>query len=139
MAASAGDYVFPRLPVEFAGRHPGASFNFTVHNREELLSHIRQNRSDLAITVRPPADLDTVTLPFAPHPRAIVAAADHPLAGVRGSPLATVMREAFVVREKGWDTWGSSPARASASCRPTPSPRNCTLAVRSFSTPSTSR
>lgn len=104
---SAGGYFIPRLLVEFAGRHPGVTFNFTVHNREELLSHISQNLTDRAIMVRPPADLDTVNLPFAPRPCAIVAAADHPLAGVRGIPLATVMREAFVVREKGSDTWHS--------------------------------
>lgn len=74
---------------------------------EEPLSHISQNLTDLAIMVRPPADLDTVNLPFAPHPYAIGAAADHPLAAVRGIPLATLMREACVVREKGSDTWHS--------------------------------
>ena len=104
---SAGDYFFPRLLVEFASRHRGVTFNFTVHNREELLAHIEHNLTDLAIMVRPPADLDTVNLPFAPHPYAIVAAADHPLAGVRGIPMATLMREEFVVRERGSDTWHS--------------------------------
>ena len=34
---SAGDYFFPRLLVEFAGRHSGVVLNFTVHNREGLL------------------------------------------------------------------------------------------------------
>lgn len=104
---SAGDYFFPRLLVEFASRHPGVSFNFTVHNREELLAHIDQNLTDLAILVRPPADLDTVNLPFAPHPYAIVAAPGHLLAGVRDIPMDRLLREAFVVREKGSDTWHS--------------------------------
>ncbi len=36
---SAGDYFFPRLLVEFAGRNPGVRLNLTVHNREELLEH----------------------------------------------------------------------------------------------------
>ncbi len=102
---SAGDYFFPRLLVEFAGRHPGVSFNFTVHNREELLAHIEQNLTDLAIMVRPPIELDTVNLPFALHPYAIVAAPGHSLAGQRDIPMGTLMREAFVVREKGSDTW----------------------------------
>ena len=104
---SAGDYFFPRLLVEFAGRHNGVSLNFTVHNREELLSHIAENLTDLAIMVRPPADLDTENLAFAPHPYAIVAGADHPLVGRRRIPLETVLREPFVVREKGSDTWKS--------------------------------
>ena len=53
---SAGDYFFPRLLVEFAGRHSGVVLNFTVHNREELLARIADNLTDLAIMVRPPAD-----------------------------------------------------------------------------------
>ena len=57
---SAGDYFFPRLLVEFIGRHSGVTLNFTVHNREELLARIADNLTDLAIMVRPPTDLDTV-------------------------------------------------------------------------------
>jgi DNA-binding transcriptional LysR family regulator len=102
---SAGDYFFPRLLVEFAGRHPGVSFNFTVHNRQELRAHIAENRTDLAIMVRPPADLDTIDLPFAPHPYVVVAAPGHPLAGRCGVPMERLMQEAFVVRERGSDTW----------------------------------
>jgi len=104
---SAGDYFFPRLLVEFAGRHPGVTLNFTVHNRAELLRHIADNLTDLAIMVRPPSDLDTVNLPFAPHPYAIVAAANHPLAGRRGISRETLLQQPFVVREKGSDTWHS--------------------------------
>jgi DNA-binding transcriptional LysR family regulator len=104
---SAGDYFFPRLLVEFASRHPGVTLNFTVHNREELLNCISENLTDLAIMVRPPEDLDTVNQPFAPHPYVIVAAPNHPLARQKGIPRARLMREPFVVREKGSDTWNS--------------------------------
>jgi DNA-binding transcriptional LysR family regulator len=101
---SAGDYFFPRLLVEFAGRHPGVSLNFTVHNREGLLTHIADNLTDLAIMVRPPTDLDTVHQPFAPHPYVIVAAPGHALVGAKRISLDRLMREPFVVREKGSDT-----------------------------------
>lgn len=104
---SAGDYFFPRLLVEFASRHRGVTLNFTVHNREGLLSHIADNLTDLAVMVRPPTDLDTVNEPFAPHPYVIVAAPVHPLVGQRNIPVATLMREPFVVRERGSDTWNS--------------------------------
>ena len=103
---SAGDYFFPRMLVEFAGRHPGVTLNFTVHNREGLLEHIAGNLTDLAIMVRPPADADVVALPFAPHPYVIVAAPSHPLAGQHVT-RARLMQEPFVVREKGSDTWKS--------------------------------
>jgi DNA-binding transcriptional LysR family regulator len=104
---SAGDYFFPHLLVEFASRHPGVTLNFTVHNREGLLSHIADNLTDLAIMVRPPTDLDTTNEPFAPHPYVVIAAPNHPLVGKKKIPLARLMRESFIVREKGSDTWNS--------------------------------
>ena len=104
---SAGDYFFPRLLVEFASRHRGVTLNFTVHNRAELLSHIAENRTDLAIMVRPPTDLDTINQPFAPHPYVIVAAPGHPLVGEKRIAVQRLMREPFVVREKASDTWHS--------------------------------
>jgi DNA-binding transcriptional LysR family regulator len=104
---SAGDYFFPRLLVEFASRHRGVTLNFTVHNREGLLTHIAENLTDLAIMVRPPTDLDTSNQAFAPHPYVIVAAPTHPLVGAKSIPLKRLMREPFVVREKASDTWHS--------------------------------
>ena len=62
------------------------------------------NLTDLAVMVRPPADLDTVSEPFAPHPYVIIAAPDHPLAGKKRIPVARLSREPFVVRERGSDT-----------------------------------
>jgi DNA-binding transcriptional LysR family regulator len=104
---SAGDYFFPRLLAEFARAHPGITLNLTVHNREELLHCLDGNLTDLAVMVRPPADLDTLNEAFAPHPYVIVAAPDHPLASRRRIPLDAVVREPFVIRERGSDTWNS--------------------------------
>jgi DNA-binding transcriptional LysR family regulator len=104
---SAGDYFFPRLLVEFARRHAGVTLNLTVHNREELLGQLADNLTDLAVMVRPPLDMDTVNESFAPHPYVIVAASNHPLAAQKRIPLKTILREPFVVREKGSDTWNS--------------------------------
>jgi DNA-binding transcriptional LysR family regulator len=104
---SAGDYFFPRLLVEFAQRHTGVTLNLAVHNREELLHQMADNLTDLAVMVRPPQGLDTVNESFAPHPYVIVAAPTHPLASARAIPLQRIVREPFVVREKGSDTWNS--------------------------------
>lgn len=104
---SAGDYFFPRLLVDFAQRHEGVTLNFGVCNREELLTQMKENLTDLAVMVRPPEDEDTLAQPFAAHPYVVVAAPDHPLAGARRIPMARVIREPFVVREKGSDTWNS--------------------------------
>jgi DNA-binding transcriptional LysR family regulator len=104
---SAGDYFFPRLLVEFARSHPGVTLNFTVHNREGLLSQLTDNLTDLAIMVRPPKDMDTINEPFAPHPYVIVAPPNHHLAGHKNISISMLANEPFVVREKGSDTWNS--------------------------------
>ena len=104
---SAGDYFFPKLLVQFAGLHSGVSLNFNVVNREELLQQLADNVTDLAIMVRPPQHLDTVNVPFAPHPYVIVAPPGHPLVGRKRVPVSRLAREPFVVRETGSDTWNS--------------------------------
>lgn len=104
---SAGDYFFPRLLVEFARRHTGVSLNLGVHNRAELLLQMAANQTDLAVMVRPPEGVDMICESFAPHPYVIVAAPTHALVGVRAIPLQRIVREPFVVREKGSDTWNS--------------------------------
>lgn len=104
---SAGDYFFPQLMVAFARQHPGVQLNLTVHNREELLDRMAANRTDLAVMVRPPEGLDTQNDAFAPHPYVIVGAPDHPLAGRGPVAMEELIRQPFVVREPGSDTWFS--------------------------------
>ena len=101
---SAGDYFLPSLLVEFARRHEGVELNLSVHNRGDLLTHLADNLTDLAIMVRPPEDPLTVAEPFAPHPYVIVAPRDHALCGEQGITLTRLMRERFIVREAGSDT-----------------------------------
>ncbi|MFJ2991004.1 LysR family transcriptional regulator [Collimonas sp. NPDC087041] len=104
---SAGDYFFPRLLAEFQRRNDNVCLNLTVHNREELLRSLRDNQTDLAVMVRPPEDGDMINRSFAPHPYVIVAAPQHPLAGKKSIPMTRLMREPFIVRERGSDTWNS--------------------------------
>ena len=104
---SAGDYFFPRLLVEFARRHQGVTLNLAVRNRDELLADLAENRTDLAVMVRPPGDADTINEAFAPHPYVIVAAREHPLVNEARIAMARVLREPFIVRETGSDTWQS--------------------------------
>jgi LysR family transcriptional regulator, low CO2-responsive transcriptional regulator len=104
---SAGDYFFPRLLVDFARRHKGVTLNLAVRNRDELLADLAENRTDLAVMVRPPLDADTINQAFAPHPYVIVAARKHALVGEARLALSRVVREPFIVREAGSDTWQS--------------------------------
>ena len=104
---SAGDYFLPRLLVEFARRHEGVTLNLSVHNREELLTNLADNLTDLAVMVRPPADTEMLSEAFAPHPYVIVAPIEHPLRNESRIPMGHVIREPFIVREQGSDTWQS--------------------------------
>ncbi|AET91655.1 transcriptional regulator [Burkholderia sp. KK1] len=104
---SAGDYFFPRLLAAFTQRNTDVRLNLAVHNREELLHQLTDNLTDLAVMVRPPRDMDTVNVSFAPHPYVIVAPPDHPLVGRRNIPLEALADEPFIVRERGSDTWNS--------------------------------
>ena len=104
---SAGDYFFPSLLAEFARRHRDVILNLSVHNRAELLHQLADNMTDLAIMVRPPDDIDTINEAFSPHPYVIVAARNHPLTRRKRIPMDVVVREPFVVRERGSDTRAS--------------------------------
>ncbi|SAL39497.1 LysR family transcriptional regulator [Caballeronia humi] len=104
---SAGDYFFPRLLAAFTKRNTDVRLNLAVHNREELLHQLTDNLTDLAVMVRPPKDMDTANVSFAPHPYVIVAPPDHPLVGKTDIPLEALAEEPFIVREKGSDTWNS--------------------------------
>jgi LysR family transcriptional regulator, low CO2-responsive transcriptional regulator len=104
---SAGDYFFPRLLAAFTRRNTDVRLNLAVHNREELLHQLADNLTDLAVMVRPPRDMDTENISFAPHPYVIVAPPDHPLVGQKNVPLEALADEPFIVRERGSDTWNS--------------------------------
>ncbi len=104
---SAGDYFFPRLLAEFTRRYSGVTLNLAVHNREELLHKLSTNQTDLAVMVRPPHEMDSVNESFAPHPYVIVAPPSHPLTRKSNIRLSQLANEAFIVRERGSDTWNS--------------------------------
>src|SRR5207253_11382455 len=91
----------------FGASQPGSTFYLTVHKGVGLLRQLSYNLTDLAVMVRPPADMDIVAVPFAPHPYVILAAPSHALAGARQIPRTALNRERFVMREPGSDTWNS--------------------------------
>lgn len=101
---SAGDYFLPRILGDFVAEHPGVALDLAVVNRTELLARLADNRVDLAILTRPPPRTQAVSATFSPHPYVFVAAPTHPLARKQRIPLATVLKERFVIRERGSET-----------------------------------
>lgn len=103
-AISTAKYFTPSLLAAFKRRHPQITIRFTIGNREDVLRQLVENECDLAITGRPPKDMDAVGQVFAPHPLVIVAAPDHPLAGKRRVDFARLADESFLTREQGSGT-----------------------------------
>ncbi|MCU0806191.1 MAG: LysR substrate-binding domain-containing protein [Burkholderiales bacterium] len=103
---STGKYFAPQLLGRFLKSHPGVTLKLSVNNREVMLRELAGNEVDLAITGRPPEDLDVVAVPFARHPHVMVAATDHPLARTKRVPLARIAEEPFLMREQGSGTRG---------------------------------
>lgn len=101
---SAGDYFVPQLLAEFGRRHDGVVLNLAVSNRTEVMRLLAENRTDLAIMVRPPGTPDTLATSFAAAPYVVVAAPDHPLAGRRRLKVRDLLAHTFVARERASDT-----------------------------------
>jgi DNA-binding transcriptional LysR family regulator len=101
---STAKYFAPKLLARFARTHAGIELKLVVNNREAVVEALVENEVDLALMGTPPADVDTVAIPFAKHPLVVVARPDHPLAGRRRVPLAALAGETFLVREPGSGT-----------------------------------
>ncbi len=104
---STAKYIAPRLLVAFRKRHPGADLRLDVQNRETVVRQLADNEIDLAIMGVPPKDFETIAEVFSDHPHVIIAAPDHPLAGVGGIDPASLASEPFLIREPGSGTRGA--------------------------------
>ena len=103
-AVSTAKYHVPKLLAEFRRLHPGVRVRLSVSNREAVVRDLTENTVDLAVMGTPPRGLDTIAVPFAKHPIAIVAAPDHRLARRRHVPLGALAEETFLIREPGSGT-----------------------------------
>jgi DNA-binding transcriptional LysR family regulator len=103
-AVSTAKYHVPKLLAEFRRLHPGVRVRLQISNRETVIRDLNENAVDLAVMGTPPRGLDTVAVPFARHPIAIIAAPEHRLARRRRLALAALAGETFLIREPGSGT-----------------------------------
>jgi DNA-binding transcriptional LysR family regulator len=103
-AVSTAKYHVPMLLAEFRRKHPDVRVRLSVSNREQVVRDLTENSVDLAIMGTPPRGLDTIAVPFAPHPIAIIAAPGHALARSKRLPLSRLAGETFLIRERGSGT-----------------------------------
>ena len=103
-AVSTAKYHVPKILAEFRRKYPEVRVRLSVSNREQVVRDLTENNVDLAIMGTPPRGLDTIAVPFARHPIAIIASPEHPLARKRRLPLARLSEETFLIRERGSGT-----------------------------------
>jgi DNA-binding transcriptional LysR family regulator len=103
-AVTTAEYLLPPMLVAFAGEYPKVQVKLQVGNRDQIVRMLAGQEIDLAIMGRPPAELKTVSMPFAKHPMAFLAAPGHPLMGRRRTELSRVAETALLVRERGSGT-----------------------------------
>jgi DNA-binding transcriptional LysR family regulator len=101
---STAKYFAPRLLASFRALHTEVEIRLTAHNREVIVQQLADNQIDLAIMGRPPQDIATRAEAFADHPLVIIAAPEHPLAGLRRIDPVRLEGEVFLIREPGSGT-----------------------------------
>ncbi len=103
-AASTASVFAARLMALFRALHPDVQLSLNVVNRETLLHHLSENSIDLALMGTPPVDRHLSAQPFMDNPLVVIAAIDHPLAGIHDIPLARLLEEPMIGREHGSGT-----------------------------------
>ncbi len=98
-AVSTAKYFVPFAIAGFSKRFPKILINLSIGNRKEVLGAFRDYALDVAITGRPPEDMDLERRLIGDHPHMVVAPPDHPLARRRKLALSDLRGENFLVRE----------------------------------------
>jgi len=102
--STAGAHVLPPILGAFRRKYPGIVVRLEVANRTVVARRLLAAEVDLAVMGRAPGEVPCVAEPFLPDEMVLVAAPDHPLAGVRRIPLSRLREEVFIVREAGSGT-----------------------------------
>jgi LysR family transcriptional regulator, low CO2-responsive transcriptional regulator len=96
---STAKYFAPFAIAEFKRRFPGIDVRLTIGNRAEIIRALKEFALDIAITGRPPAELDLQQVLIGDHPHVMIAPPSHALAGVRKLKVRELGAETFIVRE----------------------------------------
>jgi LysR family transcriptional regulator, low CO2-responsive transcriptional regulator len=101
---STAKYFVPRLLGSFCSRFPEIDISLEILNRDGVVQRLRDNRDDLYIMSRPPADIELDDQVFMPNPLVAIAALSHPLAARGNIQLEDLSKLRFILRERGSGT-----------------------------------
>jgi DNA-binding transcriptional LysR family regulator len=95
-----GTYVIPKLLGKFHQIYPEVEISLEVLNGVTLVDALVNNRVDMAIMGRVPAEVPVVVEPFARNELVLVAEPKHRLARLSKVPITELAREHFLLREQ---------------------------------------
>lgn len=97
-------YLMPGYLGEFCRRFPEVEVQFSICNRNELVSRLEANMDDFYVFSHPPQELDITSHPFADNPLVFIAPTDHALAGRAGLTWDDLAGWPLLMREAGSGT-----------------------------------
>ena len=97
-------YLMPAYLGAFSRRFPAVEVQFSICNRNELVSRLEANQDDFYVFSHPPAELDITAHPFADNPLVFIAPAVHPLAGSSALDWSDLAPWPLLAREAGSGT-----------------------------------
>ncbi len=101
---STANYFLAPILANYRARYPGIAVALQVANRDSVLAALEAGEADLAVTGRPSEDAELVAQRFKDNPLVVIAPPGHPLLARAPIPLARLVREPLVVRERGSGT-----------------------------------
>lgn len=104
---STGKYFAPRLIAAFNAAHPGIDITLNTANRSDVIAMLERHEIDTALMGRPPKHFGVRATLFGDHPLVFIANPAHPLARRRDILRQELMRQKFIVRERGSGTRAS--------------------------------
>ncbi len=99
-----GNYLATLIVVDFLQQHPDARVQLTVNNTATIVEQVTKYELDLGLIEGPCRHPDILVEPWVADELVVFAKPDHPLVGRRRVPVARLMNERWILREKGSGT-----------------------------------
>ena len=103
---STANYFMPQLLAKFIRSHPKIQVSLSVANRDAVIRQLTENIADLAIMGQPPEGTEMRADAFMQNPLVVIASPSHALSHSKNIQPRQLMKETFLLREKGSGTRG---------------------------------
>jgi LysR family transcriptional regulator, transcriptional activator of the cysJI operon len=99
-----GEYLLPRLLVEFTTKYPQVDIQVLIRNTEEIVQLVHSNEFDLGLVEGLVSQNDVDVKPFIKDKMILVAPNSHPLSSLRKIEVDMLHNQVWILREFGSGT-----------------------------------